>query len=201
MDLTINNCLGVCDCFDEIAKLLIERRTDSVNVRVASEYCQRDGEEWVNYIAKIVGLIITDGPLSRILSLKNLKSITFRGLSRDTAYAVFCSSVKISNNIKISISKQNTLRLNKPYFNVSLKVNEDVGRRVLDTLGKFIHDPSFTTTLSDGFFAALLAGIIDGDGYVGLSKRHAVISYDRSSLKGGVIDKFLKQLSSKGFSI
>lgn len=153
----------------------------------------------LNYIAKLVGLIITDGLLSRILRQRELRSVTFRGLNLDTLYSVFYSALKLSRRIKINISKQNTAKMGKPYFDINLYLHENLRNEVLHLIQNVLTESTSLSVLPEDAKAALFAGLIDGDGYIGKTKKHIIIAYKKDSLKGRSIDYILNYLAFQGF--
>jgi len=158
-----------------------------------------DDNDSEDHMFKLVGLIIADGPLSRLMKLGQLRRIAFRGLTLDTLYAVFHSGIRLSHDVRIGISKQNTLRMGRPYFDIILGLSEKVRSEILYIVRSMVTDQAYFHTLPESSKAPLLAGLVDGDGYIGSSKRHLIISYDRESHKGSLVDRFLSSLASQGF--
>ena len=199
MQLEIRSNDVTYDLFKEFIEQWLQKRGGSTSLSIIPRFEARLAitQELLSRMTKLVGLVITDGPISRILRRKHLKSITFDGLSLDTLYAVFYSGLRLSKSIKISISKQNTLRVGKPYFRITLYLHNDLHRKVLQLIHSLLTESTSISALPKNSKAALFAGLIDGDGYIGKAGKHIAITYKKECLKGEFIDRFLKYLASQ----
>ncbi len=146
---------------------------------------------------KLIGLIVSDGPVSRLIKQISFRCIRFRGLSLGTLYAVLISGCRAANDIVVKVSRQNTARISRTYFDIRLCFPPETATWLIRILKTLLGDPSSASSLDYRSSAGLLAGLIDGDGYVGQKKRHLIIAYDKESIKGALIDSFLKHLSSR----
>ncbi len=146
---------------------------------------------------KLIGLIVSDGPVAGLIKRASFRCVWFRGLSLGTLYAVLISGCGIANDVVVKVSKQNTVRTGRVYFDIRLCFPPEITAWLIRSLKALVGDPTFMTSLDDDSSAGLLAGLIDGDGYVGKKKRHLIIAYDKGSTKGAFIDSFLKHLSSR----
>jgi len=98
-------------------KELLESISEEYCIEVFTKHRYAD-DTW---LWKLIGLLITDGSLANLT--KGSSIISFRGLNKDTAYAVFGTLVKVFGTCKIKLSKQNTQKLKKPYYDVLVNIN------------------------------------------------------------------------------
>jgi len=138
-----------------------------IDINLARSKCVSEARKSLNDIFKLVGLIISDDPISRIVRQKQLRTITFKGLNPDTLYAIFYSAAKLSRKLRIVISKQNTMRTNKSYFDITLFLDWKLRTRIIYLIHNILADSSALSELSEESLATLFAGLIDGDGYIG----------------------------------
>jgi len=181
-----------------IESWLKKMNDESLYITLKDDYHHDKIQGLFNEVAKLTGLIIADGPLSRIMKHQRLSSITFRGLNLNTLYSIFHTATKLSQVIKINISRQNTKRMNKPYYDITLYLRKDLHNEVLCFIHDMLMKPTKLSTLPMDMISALFAGLIDGDGYIGKIKKHVVITYNKNSLKGRFVDYFLSHLESLG---
>ena len=143
---------------------------------------------------KAIGLILTDSILSHIVRGKN--SVYFRGMNKETMLAVLETFRPIFGQVK-PVSKEG-------YFTVILSINT-VGRDRVNCLKELvglvrtiITKPYVLEKIGREEKAAFLAGLIDGDGYIGKKGGYMAISYKADTYKGRVVGHFLSLLSRDG---
>jgi len=145
---------------------------------------------------KTMGLVLTDGNFSNLIS--GLVSIYFGGLTYDTAVAVVKTLIQIAKCLIITLYGKG-----KTYYNVyvhSMNDSNKLKHRIASLLIKL--DKSASETLSGlqmNELAALLAGIIDGDGYIGKPSSYLSISSNLDNRKGKIIHRIISHLEKTGY--
>ncbi|OYT40568.1 MAG: hypothetical protein B6U89_01815 [Desulfurococcales archaeon ex4484_58] len=149
---------------------------------------------------KTIGLILSDGNFSNLI--KGYGTIAFRGLSYDTAIAIIKTLIQIVRSITLraKIGKGNRI-----YYDVivpSTRCFKDLRYRIVSLLIKLDTTPdNVLSRLKMDELAALLAGIIDGDGYIGKPSTYISISFNMNSRKGKIINNILSFLEKKQYII
>lgn len=112
MVLEKNIVLKSIQCFKE---LIAQRNFEEHYIVFSLE--EFNGRKANNlFVWKLIGLTITDGDLSSILKSKRIKNITFRGLTLETAYPVFSTSLRSLGKAKVYGFKQNVLGQKRHYY-------------------------------------------------------------------------------------
>ncbi len=149
---------------------------------------------------KTIGLILSDGNFSNLI--KGHGTIAFRGLSYDTTIAIIKTLIQIVKSItlRVKIDKENRI-----YYDVTVpptRCFKDLRYRVVSILIKLDTAPdNVLSRLKLNELAALLAGIIDGDGYIGKPSTYISISFNINSRKGKIINNILSFLEKKQYIV
>ncbi len=148
---------------------------------------------------KTIGLILTDGDFSNLI--KQRGPIAFRGLSYDTAVAVIMTLVQIVESITIWLSNIE----GRTYYNVIVPSSNNsniLKQEIIYILTKLDITPDeILSKLKLDELAALLSGIIDGDGYFGKPSTYISVSFNISSKKGKIINEIISFLQKQGYII
>ena len=171
---------------NEVNKILLSLNKFSHNYKklILHGLNNVNNEERNVILWKTIGLVLSDGNFSNLI--KGIDSISFRGLTYDTAVAVVKTLIQIVKSLTISIDRKRRI-----YYNVyahSMSDSNNLKQRITSLLIKL--DTSVFETLSElkmNELAALLAGIIDGDGYIGKPSSYFSISFNLDSRKGKII--------------
>jgi len=147
---------------------------------------------------KTIGLIISDGNFSQLI--KGIGSVSFGGLSYDTAVAVVKTLIQIIEKLTLTVKRKGGI-----YYNVyipSINVPNSLKQKIISLLIELDNTPSeVLSELKMEELAALLAGIIDGDGYIGKPSSYLSISFNLSSKKGKIVNEIISYLEKKGYII
>ncbi len=146
---------------------------------------------------KLIGLILTDGDLSDLL--KRYRSISFGGLSRNTAIAVISTLIRIVDVLTVGV----IYRDKSMYYRIYLPVSSSLKYLIHDII-YYINELEMNhidilSNIRMKQLAALLAGIIDGDGYFGKSSTYISISFNSSSVKGEIINRIISFLQKQRY--
>jgi len=149
---------------------------------------------------KFLGLLLTDSCLSEYLRKNHTKLVCFRGLTLETLHALLTTLPDLVETVEISLNKQNFKRLGSCYFDLKIFLRNYVSKSLREAVKHLIVNPEkYVRNLGFSERAALLAGIIDGDGYVGKPGGYIAISFNMSSEKGRVIYRILHSLKELGY--
>jgi len=148
------------------------------------------------YVWKCLGLTISDGNFSALL--KGYKTISFRGVTKYTAYSIIRSFLLLYAPINVRLMKNKARKEKYFYLSISSKRGNLVNY-LLDILKRLVDNPRLLLCdLNLECLAALFSGLMDGDGYISEETGYQSISYKRDSRKGFVVSVILEYLSSKG---
>ncbi len=149
---------------------------------------------------KALGLILTDGNLSALL--KGYRTIVFRGVNESSVQSISKTFLQLGSCIRIRNYSPNVEKFGVPSFQVSVLSKgsfRPLKEELIKLLKSVFESPlSLFSRLSTRASAAFLAGILDGDGYVGKEKRYISIALKRSSNKGRIIHEFLRYVEAVG---
>lgn len=181
------------DKFDKIIASLFEHhKVKRPTIIISKIYNLR-----TNFILKAIGLFLSDGYFSKVLKYKNTRILNFRGVTKDTAYAIIKTNLPISEKIYIRnmINKFNMTI----YLDIKINIKTELFvlyiRSLLDNTmrGKFLN------SLDDLHLMWLFSGLIDGDGFIG--NKYMSISFKKETTKGEIIEEILRTLSKRGIII
>jgi len=151
------------------------------------------------YLYKLQGLIISDGDFAKYVKSPK-KAISFRGLTAETARTIIATVINIAELIEVRLSRQNTLKYGKRYFTVKVLLKTVYSKKIRDYINDLMmNSRHFMDSLSMKEKAALLAGLLDGDGYVGREGGYVSISYSENTVKGKIIRQVLDFLDERGY--
>ncbi len=151
------------------------------------------------FLYKFQGLIISDGDFARYVK-SSKKTISFRGLTAETARTIIATVINIAELIEVKLSRQNTLKYGKRYFTVKVLLKTAHSKKIRDHINDLmINARHFINSLSMMEKAALLAGLLDGDGYIGKEGGYVSISYSEDTMKGKIIRQILDSLDEQGY--
>ncbi len=143
-----------------------------------------------SHILKCVGLVIADGNFSKVV--RGCRTISFGGLSEYTFYAITRSFLELGCSV--------LFELENGHYRIRIARNF-ASRNVVNavrSIARIEHLEDMLSELTTDELASFLAGVIDGDGYVGKSGKYVAISFNRHTLKGSIIWTFLRHLDNQG---
>ncbi len=187
--------------FEEVSKILGWLNNEAIDrrkIRLKAESTIHR-EPYDVILWKLIGLILTDGDFSDLL--KRHRSISFGGLSYNTAMAVISTLIQIVDILTIGViygEKSMYYRIYLPVSSSSRYLKHDVVHYI-NELDKNPND--ILSNLNMKQLAALLAGIIDGDGFFGKSSTYISISFNPSSMKGKIINNIISFLERQKYII
>jgi len=170
------------------------RREATLTVFCSSRRVRKD---YVNrYFWKAIGLILCDGNFSSLV--RGYRTITFRGITEGTLIAVMRTFLPLQAYLRVRTYRYGGSR----YFNVSVLSRGAFSRlrtSMLETLHRLALGLFDLRGISDGELSALIAGLIDGDGYIGKKGGYISVSLalDKNA-KGGVIYTILTVAEERG---
>ncbi len=153
------------------------------------------------YLWKSIGLILCDGNLSALIG--GYKTITFRGVTKETSIAVIMTFLPLRAYLRVRIYPQS--RGKKRYFSISV-LSKGIFHKQRDSLLQLLHvlvSRQFDLHgLDSTYISALLAGLIDGDGYVGKEGKYLAVSVAKGgSVKGRTIYSILTHTEQRGYIV
>lgn len=153
------------------------------------------------YLWKSIGLILCDGNLSALIG--GYKTITFRGVTKETSIAVIMTFLPLRAYLRVRIYPQGGEK--RRYFGISV-LSKGAFRKQRDSLLQLLHalvSQQFDLrNLDSTYISALLAGLIDGDGYVGKEGKYLAVSVAKGeSVKGRTIYSILVHAEQRGYIV
>ena len=160
---------------------------------------QETPQEESIFLYKLQGLIISDGDFSRYVK-SSKRTISFRGLTAETARMIIATVINVAELIEVRLSRQNMLKYGKRYFTVKVLLKTSYSKKIRDHINNLMMNARhFINSLSMKEKAALLAGLLDGDGYVGKEGGYVSISYSENTVKGKIIKQILDSLDEREY--
>jgi len=148
----------------------------------------------INFLLKAIGLFLSDGYFSKVLKYNKTRILNFRGVTKDTAYAIVKTNLPISEKIYV---KNMINRFNMAiYLDVKVVVKTELLLLYVRSLLDNTMRRKFLNSLDDHHLMWLFSGLIDGDGFIG--SKYMSISFKRETIKGKIIEEILKILSERG---
>jgi len=187
-------------------KELIGDILESIRENNALTLFYDDGHElsphlMARYLWKSIGLVLCDGNLSALIG--GYKTITFRGITKETSIAVIMTFLPLRAYLRVRIYPQS--REKKRYFGISV-LSKGTFRKQRNSLLQLLHalvSQQFDLrNLDSTYISALLAGLIDGDGYVGKEGKYLAVSVAKGeSVKGSTIYSILTHAEERGYIV